>query len=144
MQVKDKQMVRYHYIFGFAGLIPFISLAAAINYQPHLDLWQNMLTSYAALIFSFIAGLYWLASFDKKLNAPVALVLWLSILMMLWSWLWVVFEEHITFWMIAISFLSLPLLEAKLFKNVFSREFIKMRLLLSATAGMSLIWANFA
>lgn len=133
-----------HRILGYGGLIPFIGLASIAHYpqellnslfnsQPDIQFW---LISYAALIYSFIGGIYWSSSLINQNRNGILL---LSIVMMLWAWMWVLMPDSIAAWLMALSFLALPLIEFKWLKSDWSDDFIKMRLQLSVLAGLSLL-----
>lgn len=77
---------------GYAGLLPFVGLAALLwlvkpGLQPFMAL---ALTAYAALIASFLGGLHWGAAFLKGDTVPLfhgfwgvtpSLVAWLALLL---------------------------------------------------------------
>lgn len=142
-------MNHFHRLMGYGGLIPFITLALFFHYPD--DLLQQLLgvsssaiamwlVSYAALIYSFIGGIYWAVSLNSYLRQPLVL---LSILMMLWAWLWILLAQVVPFWLMALSFWLLPIIEAKWLKEDLAEDFRKMRMHLSLVAGLSLITMHF-
>ena len=140
-------MNNLHRVLGYGGLIPFIGLAMFYHYpdelmyqligteQSPIGFW---LVSYAALIYSFIGGVYWSISLQKNYNNLVPLLL-LSIFMMLWAWLWILKPALFSPWIMALSFWLLPIIEYRWLKGIMNDDFRKMRLHLSIIAGLSLM-----
>ena len=135
-----------HKIFGYGGLVPFIGLVTIAQWQT--SLWdielKPVLNAYAALIYSFIGGIYWAGSLTQStLTAKTNnLLLTLSIAMMLWAWSWLIFD-NLPFYIMALSFWALPVFEAFWVKSIFASDFMKMRRNLSLVAGFCLISLHF-
>lgn len=137
-------MNKYHRLFGYGGLIPFISLALLFQFQDDLPLTflensastiSSWLISYAALIYSFIGGIYWHTTLNRHSNP---FVLTFAILMMLWAWLWILAIPLIPIWLMAVSFFILPIIESQWLKEALGSEFRTMRFHLSMVAGICL------
>lgn len=139
-----------HRVLGYGGLIPFVGLAMFFHYPEELvnnllgtqtspiEFW---LKSYAALIFTFIGGIYWATSLQPS-NKSLTPLLWFSIVMMLWAWIWILMPDCISAWMMALSFWLLPLIEYKWLKEELDKDFRTMRMHLSIIAGLSLLSMN--
>lgn len=129
-------MNRLHHLLGYGGLIPFIGLSLLIVMgYPAASFW---LITYAALIFSFLGGLLWVASIKAALPKHVAIV---SVTMMLWAWCWLLFPAINWFWFAAWSFLGVWLYEKRTLADFYGAELIRLRLQLSLVAAFSLILA---
>lgn len=127
-----------HRLFGYSGLIPFLALPLTIAmYGNQYDLW---LISYAALIFSFLGGILWMASLQVELPKHT---LWVSILVMLWGWCWVLFPAVFNLQMAGLSFLLLWLYEKSFLTKAYSPSFWKLRTDLTAIAGSALFASGF-
>ena len=78
------------WVFGLAGLIPFIGLSGAVIIGP--EQWhavaQTLLTQYGALILSFVGALHWGYAIEQETKGSEA---WLrygySVVPALWAWL---------------------------------------------------------
>jgi len=129
-------MTRFHQLLGYGGLLPFIGLAILlVSGYSAASYW---LITYAALIFSFLGGLLWLASVKVPLPKHVAFV---SVALMLWAWCWLLFPAINWFWLAAWSFLGLWLYEKRFIADFYSAPFMCMRLQLTLIAAFSLILA---
>lgn len=172
-------MHKLHDYYGYGGLLPFIGLGIAASI--HNPIYINAFISYAALIYSFIGGIYWHTtltdqtvrergkdeinilnqhvsgqSSDKPSTEHLNIgnlnisninisnlhisnikigkregILTVSILMMLWAWVWLLTFPLIPLEIIALSFLLLPVLEHALLRPVFEKNFKRMRAILS-------------
>jgi len=167
-------MHKLHDYYGYGGLLPFIGLGIAASI--HNPIYINAFISYAALIYSFIGGMYWHTtltdqtvrergrdetnilyqhasgqSSDKPRTEKLNIgnlnisnlnisnrkigkregILTVSILMMLWAWVWLLTFPLIPLEIIALSFLLLPVLEHALLRPVFEKNFKRMRAILS-------------
>lgn len=132
-------MTRLHTLLGYAGLFPFISLSLLMHSQAADMEW--MLRSYAALIFSFLGGLVWLASTRDYVPAHLAVV---AVCCMLWAWCWLIVPQFFPFWLLAASFICLLIYETQTLSTVYSDTLMSMRKQLSWVAALSLLFATFA
>lgn len=161
----------WHAVFGYAGLIPFIGLTALmLMNQPSAEFW---LMSYAALIFSFLGGVQWLATLTpvsplspsasmsettststSHSDQPVleSVISGSSILVkqavsvgvMLWAWLWLIVPQVDWFIWAGLSFWGLWLYERLYFSKVYPSGFMTLRRNLSLVAGACLLVAGIA
>ena len=127
-----------HYVLGYAGLIPFIGLAAM-----QIAGWsmaQLLLLSYAALILSFLGGTIWTATLVYRLHWQVALF---SNIMMLMSWLALAFH-HVPGVLTWVATLLALLMFYEFWKlgSHYRLGLMKMRLILTLVAASSLISAS--
>lgn len=142
-----------HSLLGYAGLLPFAGLVLIALFPENplsvifsdLNLnWHLALLSYAALIYSFIAGIYWHVSLQVENNQQANIIALWSVSLMLWGWGWVVFSPAITFLWIGLSFWALPLLERIWLKAYFKDAFMRLRTHLSMTVGSLLLLLHLA
>ena len=127
-----------HYLLGYAGLIPFMGLAAL-----QIAGWstaQLLLLSYATLILSFLGGTIWTATLIYRLHWQVALF---SNVMMLLSWLALAFH-HIPGVLTWVATLLALLMFYEFWKigRHYQLGLMKMRLILTLVAVSSLISAS--
>lgn len=127
-------MSRLHTLLGYGGLIPFIALS--ILTVSGYSAAAGWLISYAALIFSFLGGLLWVASIKVPLPRQVAVV---SVVLMLWAWCWLLFPAVNWFWWAAWSFLGLWLYEKRFVADFYGAGLLHLRLQLSLIAALSLL-----
>ncbi len=133
-------MNNIHAKLGTYGLIPFIGLALWAGFAEDKAPILFALTAYAALIFSFIGGVYYAA--NLKDNAKQKTIAWISAGVMIWAWMWLVASQFgITtpFWLMAISYWALPVIEKRYMGDIFTDDFRRMRRDLSVVAGIALI-----
>ncbi|WP_415898785.1 DUF3429 domain-containing protein [Neptuniibacter sp. QD48_11] len=123
-----------HRLFGYAGLIPFIGLAWLFHDKGAL--FDDWLLSYAALIFTFLAGVIWFASLATGAAKHQA---WISIIAMLWAWSWLVCPLPHPLILAGASFFLLWLYEMHSLINIYPEAFWKLRTHLSVVAGSTLI-----
>ncbi|WP_415890675.1 DUF3429 domain-containing protein [Neptuniibacter sp. SY11_33] len=123
-----------HRWFGYAGLTPFIGLAilSKVKGAP----FDDWLLSYAALIYSFLGGVIWFASLATGAAKHQA---WVSIIVMLWAWCWLIYPFSHLLVLAGISFFVLWLYEMHRLKNIYPEAFWKLRSHLSVVAGSTLI-----
>lgn len=143
-------------ILGYAGLIPFVGLAV-FNYLGYSEA-KHFLISYAALIFSFLGGVQWMANLktylktNLKTNRFINPIITLdaakqiiAVSIMLWTWLWllspnILILQNIDWSILAgLSFWFLWLFERTAFKTIYSIKFMQLRRNLSFVAGFCLI-----
>ena len=131
-----------HYAFGYAGLIPFVVWPVLFHLGYFAS--QDGLLSYAALIFSFLGGVQWMAtlsqtSVSNQAISNLKIKQTVSILMMLWAWVWLLVPQINGLFWAGVSFWGLWLYERTAFKNVYAIEFMQMRRNLSFVAGLCLM-----
>ena len=129
-------MTYAHRVSGYAGLIPFFTLMIlAISGYDAAGQW---LLSYAALIFSFLGGVLWLATIKDPLPRHVTVI---SLVVMLWGWLWLIIPSE--YWLIiaALSFLLLHGYERYFLAHSYFPDFMHLRRNLSAGAAIALTLA---
>lgn len=133
-----KQIDNEHRVFGYSGLIPFVTLPIAIALigTPY----STWLMSYAALIFTFLGGVLWMASLQEGSPKHIS---WVSIIVMLWAWCWLLFPYAFTFHITGLSFFLLWLYEKSFLTKIYSSSFWQLRTHLSAIAGSALIVSGF-
>ncbi len=127
-----------HSLLGYAGLLPFIGLAAMqIVGWPMA---QILLLSYAALILSFLGGTIWTATLVYRLHWQVAVF---SNIMMLLSWLALAFHAipGVLTW-IATLLALLMFYEFWKIGTYYHIGLMKMRLVLTLGAVSSLVAAS--
>ncbi len=130
-------MQKVHHMLGYAGLLPFIGLAAAMVYGVKEA--EFLLVTYAALIVSFLGGIVWMVSLSSEKHRLWAVT---SNLAMLLAWVCVILREiNVTLPLIAILLLVLQLLESRLLGDVFAQEYRTMRRRLTLIASISLFSA---
>lgn len=132
-------MTRLHTLLGYAGLLPFVFLSLLMH--GHAADMEWLLRSYAALIFSFLGGLVWLASTRDFLPAHVAVV---AVCCMLWAWCWLIVPQLFPLWLLAASFIGLLIYETQALSTVYSKTLMSLRKQLSWVAALSLLVATFA
>ena len=155
----------WHAVFGYAGLIPFIGLTALmLMNQPSAEFW---LMSYAALIFSFLGGVQWLATLMPVLPSSASMSTYTShsdkpvlesvvsgsslllkqavaVGVMLWAWLWLIVPQVDWFIWAGLSFWGLWLYERLYFSKAYPSGFMTLRRNLSLVAGACLLVAGIA
>lgn len=126
----------WHRFGSYTGLIPFFGLSlmtiAGFSFAP------AALISYAALIFSFLAGIIWFASLKHPEQVHITLI---SLAAMLWSWCWILFPNIDWSGAAALSFALLWLYERKTLSDDYGDQFMTLRQWLSSGAALSLILA---
>lgn len=135
---QTKQIDNTHKVFGYSGLIPFLALPVGVAlFGPPYNTW---LISYAALIFSFLGGVLWMASLQQDSPKHTS---WVSIIVMLWAWCWLLFPFAFNFHITGLSFFLLWLYEKSFLTHTYSSSFWQLRTHLSAIAGSALILGDF-
>lgn len=130
------QLSKNHRLLGYAGLIPFVTLAlAAITLDAYFAAW---LISYAALILTFLGGIIWTYSMAESAPRHSS---WVAIGVMLWAWFWLVCEPPYTLLLAAGSFVALHIYERIYLSDLYAESFMQMRLYLSSIAAISLLSA---
>lgn len=74
---------------GYGGLLPFVSLAAAVWFDSnHSSLWRDALSAYGAVILSFVGALHWgfaMSLSDMTMNQRTRSFVW-SVVSALLAW----------------------------------------------------------
>ena len=130
-------MTPWHSRLGYAGLIPFIGLSALVLQSfPGAAYW---LLTYAAPILSFLGGLLWFASLNRQVPTHV---LFVSVGVMIWAWVWLLLPQFSWYLPGAITFVLLWLYERIYLGETYSREFMRLREWLTGLAALSLFLAG--
>jgi|TARA_B100001250_G_scaffold409319_1_gene433416 hypothetical protein len=129
---------KIHLILGYGGLIPFFGLA--LLHYLNFENADSFLIAYAALIFSFLGGLLWKSTLYNDLPAHV---IYISVTVMLWAWVWLIFNQLNWFFIASCSFFALYLYEKKYLIQTYPDGFIKLRLHLSMSATVVLLVVFF-
>mgnify|MGYP001077547725 CR=1 FL=1 len=130
----------WHYVLGYAGLIPFVGLSVLVALDTPMA--EGWLLSYAALIFSFLGGVQWMATLKADDTNNLTLKQVVSVSVMLWAWLWLIVPQVDWFIWAGLSFWLLWVYERVTLMAFYSTAFMQMRRNLSFVAGLSLISAG--
>ena len=122
---------------GYAGLIPFVVPLLVLWWHPD---WAEQAVviqhAYAALILSFLGGIYW----GVALNRQSAVGIWLSALPSLWAWPALLMPPVAATWMLATGFALMFLLDRTARQRGWIRRwFFRLRLTLGLVAIASLL-----
>ena len=127
-------MQKIYILLGYAGLIPFVGLAALILYGVNTA--DYLLLSYSALILSFLGGVVWMAALQSSKHWTLVLF---SNLLMLTAWLTLIFPD--SSWsmpVLACLYLLLLWTENQYLRNYYFPEFFNLRRNLTLIAAFSL------
>ena len=124
---------------GYAGLIPFVVPLLVVWFEPaHAELAIETQQAYAALILSFLGGIYWGLAMSRQAENWF----WLSVLPSLWAWPALLMPDLAGGIMLAMGFALMLLLDLTARRRELIREwFFRLRLTLSAVAIVSLALA---
>ncbi|WP_322522207.1 DUF3429 domain-containing protein [Guyparkeria halophila] len=124
---------------GYAGLIPFVIPLLVVWFEPgHAEAAIAAQHAYAALILSFLGGIYWGVAMSRQ----VVGWFWLSVLPSLWAWPALLLPTFAGTVMLAGGFALMLLLDRAARRQDVIREwFFRLRLTLSAVAIVSLLLA---
>ncbi|MCL7743555.1 DUF3429 domain-containing protein [Guyparkeria hydrothermalis] len=122
---------------GYAGLAPLVVPLLVMWWQPSAA--EPAITvqhTYAALILSFLGGIYWGIALAKQTGAWI----WLSALPSLWAWPALLMGPFSATWMLMMGFALMLLLDWEARQRGWIRRwFYQLRLTLSAVAIVSLL-----
>ncbi|MBN2866050.1 MAG: DUF3429 domain-containing protein [Thiotrichales bacterium] len=136
-------MTPWHVVLGYAGLIPFIGLPLLMVWgSAHFPQAAFWLISYAALIFSFLGGVQWMATLKAEDQKNSTFKQIMSVSVMLWAWLWLIVPQIDWFILAGLSFWALWIYEYFAMNQAYPKTFIQMRRNLSLVAGVSLMSAG--
>jgi Protein of unknown function (DUF3429) len=130
---------------GYAGLIPFVGgavfvwlLAGRIEQAPFIFL-VNGLTTYAALIVSFLGGLPWgLVMRDANEHHPdVRKALWIGVSYSLMAWLAVSMPPHAGLVALGALLVGCYLNDRKLYPLLGATDWLQLRFRLTVVASLS-------
>jgi hypothetical protein len=128
---------KVHYTLGYLGLIPFIGLAAlqAVGAVES----SFYLLSYAALILSFLGGTLWTSSIAMSQGWTVAVV---SNGAMLLAWAALIMRENpVVLIAVALLLIGVLIFERVQLGDIYHRNLLKLRLVLTLGAAFSLLLA---
>ena len=134
----NEQALAFHArLAGYAGLIPFVVPVLVLWWYPG---WAEQAIrvqhAYAALILSFLGGIYW----GVALNRQAAGWIWVSVLPSLWAWPTLLMPPLTATVMLAVGFaLMWPLDRAACQRGWTRQWFYRLRLTLAAVAFLSLL-----
>ena len=122
---------------GYAGLAPLVVPLLVLWWHPE---WTEPAVTvqhtYAALILSFLGGIYW----GVALNHQSGSWIWLSALPSLWAWPALLMPPASSTWMLMMGFALMFLLDqAARERGWIRRWFYQLRITLSAVAIVSLL-----
>ena len=122
---------------GFAGLVPLVVPLLVLWWHP--DAAAPALTvqhTYAALILSFLGGIYWGIALNRQLGSWI----WLSALPTLWAWPALLMPPFAGTWMLIMGFALMFLLDHAARQRGWIRQwFYQLRLTLGIVAIISLV-----
>lgn len=126
-------MTPLHRVSGFAGLLPFFTLAilSVADYASA----SGWLLSYAALIFSFLGGNLWQVTLNH--SVPVHMII-LSLGAMLWGWLWLIVPWDHWSLVASLSFMGLYQYEKRFVSMLYKARFLALRGMLSTGAATAM------
>ena len=133
----EQTLARHARLAGYAGLLPFVAPLLVIWGEPA---WAAQAIAvqqaYAALILSFLGGIYWAVA----LNRQAAGWIWLSVLPSLWAWPALLIPPVAASVMLAAGFALMFLLERSARKQGWIRAwFYQLRLTLGTVAIFTLL-----
>jgi Protein of unknown function (DUF3429) len=130
---------------GYAGLIPFVGgtlfvwlLAGRIEQAPFIFL-VNGITTYAALIISFLGGLHWgLVMRDaNEHQAEVRKALWIGVSYSLLAWLAVSMPPHAGLVVLGALLVGCYVNDRKLYPLLGANDWLQIRFRLTVVASLS-------
>ena len=127
---------------GYAGLIPFVLLAALLwIVEADLRPWLTIaLTSYAALIATFLGGIHWGIAGGMKVDQPVGQrsfhLIW-GIMPSLIAWLSLIMPAYAGLPLIAVLLIACYLVDRKTYPQAGWAAWLPMRLRLTVVAVLS-------
>lgn len=124
--------------FGYAGLIPFVLLAALL-WIVHADLrpWLTIaLTSYAALIATFLGGIHWGIAAQRPHHEQAFHYIW-GITPSLIAWLGLIMPAYAGLPVLAALLIICYLVDRRTYVTAGWSAWLPMRLRLTAVAALS-------
>ena len=142
---------------GYAGLIPFISLSALVQFgEPPIDFWAaNSLFIYGATIASFVGAIHWGLVLGPQSNQlshnfwrDRGAWLW-GIVPALLAWACLHMPFSLGYFGVAATLLLALAVDRSQYRHLISdaaylQDFLKMRTILTVIASASLIWAGLS
>ena len=124
---------------GYAGLVPLVVPVLVMWWHPDwADPAITVQHTYAALILSFLGGIYWGIALAKQTGGWI----WLSTLPSLWAWPALLMPPVSSTWMLMMGFALMFLLDQAAWQRGWIRRwFFQLRLVLSGVAIASLLLA---
>ena len=122
---------------GYAGLIPFLVPLLVVWFEPaHAEAAIGVQHAYAALILSFLGGIYWGLALERQSGRGI----WLSVLPSLWAWPTLLMPPVAATAMLAAGFALMFLLDRDARHRGWIRNwFYRLRLTLGSVAIASLL-----
>ncbi|MBN2872137.1 MAG: DUF3429 domain-containing protein [Halothiobacillaceae bacterium] len=133
-----EQMLAFHArLAGYAGLVPLVAPLGVIVWQPE---WATVALgvqqAYAALLLSFLGGIYWGVGLDRQQHVAI----WLSVLPTLWAWAALSMPPTAATGLLAIGFALMFLIDRVARSRGWIRQwFFRLRLTLGTVAIVSLL-----
>lgn len=134
------------WVFGLAGLIPFIGLAvtAAIGPEQWRTVSQILLSQYGALILSFVGALHWGYAVQQEARGGEA---WLrygySVAPALWAWFALQFPLVIGMQMLGLALMVCLVVDLALLKRVnLPLWFTRLRVILTTGGSASMLMGS--
>jgi hypothetical protein len=127
---------------GHAGLVPFVLLALTVWVLTDIDLqvWAAMaMASYAALVISFLGGIYWGALWAAP--KPLPNLLWWGVAPSLLAWPGVLMPPHAGLVWLAAMLVACYLVDRKFYPALGLGHWLRLRFQLSAVAALSCLVA---
>ena len=107
--MKTENKDRLPRILGYLGLLPFIIPTFFLFSDPHHFMtWRSLLVSYAAIILSFLGGLYWAFAMvikDVTIKKRNAMLVW-SVIPSLLAWVALLLSQQYAFIALATFFVT--------------------------------------
>jgi len=130
---------------GFAGLLPFVILALLLwlvdeDLHPFVSI---ALTSYAATIASFLAGVHWAIGFLSQKESD-RFHLWWAISLSLLAWLGVVMPAYAGLPFLALLLIAAYLVDRKTYPNAGLKHWLTLRFRLTVIASVACLLASGA
>jgi len=145
MATNQRPVPRLPALLGYAGLIPFVVLSAALwLVAPHYHVLINQaLLLYASLILAFMGAMHWgLAMLQTKTDSQPQLVF--SVIPALVAWLALFLPENLNYSVLIITFTLLCLFDTHMSKTGRAPSWYpRLRSPLTAVVVVSLIVAQF-
>jgi hypothetical protein len=130
---------------GVAGLLPFVILAVLLwlvdeDLHPFVSI---ALTSYAATIASFLAGVHWAIGFLSEKESE-KFHLWWAISLSLLAWLGVVMPAYAGLPFLGLLLIAAYLVDRKTYPNVGLKHWLTLRFRLTVVSSVACLLASGA
>jgi hypothetical protein len=137
MQLTSKNISPLAQILGFAGLVPFVTLAGLIflvnpQIKSHLIF---SLVAYGATIVSFLGAIHW--GLTMREASPNSLQLFWGVVPSLVGWLSLTLAAEFGLCVLAVMLWICLLVDYKIYPQFGLHEWLRMRLILTIVASLS-------